>query len=87
MSDDHPRYRVMSRSWWVYPEKEGAVGDFTTSIEIDDEGAGEYLLIKQPFASSKLSAGGVAISPEEWPAIRDAISAAFGEIEANASEK
>jgi len=56
------------------------MSEYATMIAVEDEGAGEFLLLTQPFASTKLSAGGIAISPEEWPTLRAAIEAAFAEI-------
>ena len=56
------------------------MSEYATMIEIEDEGAGEFLLLTQPYASTKLSNGGIAISPEEWPTLRDAIEAAFADI-------
>ena len=68
---------------WSHCNPEGALSDYATEIEIDNEGAGEFLVIRQPFANVKLSAGGIAITPEEWPTLRDAIDAAFAEIDKN----
>ena len=65
---------------WAHCGKEGWMSEYATNIEIEDEGAGEFLLLTQPFASAKLANGGVAISPEEWPTLRDAIEAAFVDI-------
>lgn len=65
---------------WAHCGKEGWMSEYATNIEIEDEGAGEFLLLTQPFASTKLSNGGIAITPEEWPTLRDAIEAAFVEI-------
>ena len=56
------------------------MSEFTTMIEIEDEGAGEFLLLTQPYASTKLSNGGIAITSEEWPTLRAAIDAAFADI-------
>lgn len=60
--------------------KEGWMSDFATNIKIDDEGAGEFLVLKQPFARTDLSAGGIAISPEEWPTLKAAIDQMFDDI-------
>lgn len=56
------------------------MSEYVTVIEVDDEGGGEFLVIKQPFARVDLSAGGVAIDPNEWPKLRDSIDAAFASI-------
>ena len=65
---------------WAHCGKEGWMSEYATNIEIEDEGAGEFLVISQPFANVKLSAGGIAITAEEWPTLRAAIEAAFAEI-------
>ena len=67
--------------WVIYPRAEGALSEYMTQIEIEDEGAGEFLKISQPLAGPELSGGAIAITPEEWPAIRAALAAAFREIE------
>ncbi len=56
------------------------MSDYATMIEVEDEGAGEFLVLTQPFANTKLANGGIAISAEEWPSLRTAIDAAFEEI-------
>lgn len=76
-------FRVLK---WAHCGKEGWMSEYATNIEIEDEGAGEFLILTQPFASTKLSAGGIAINPEEWPTLRDAIDAAFLEISQHNSE-
>ena len=65
---------------WAHCGKEGWMSEYATNIEIEDEGAGEFLVISQPFANVKLSAGGIAITAEEWPSLRAAIEAAFADI-------
>ena len=73
---------LRAMKWILHPAGRGTISDFTTEIEVDDEGVGEFLVIRQPYAHAKLSAGGIAIDPSEWPALRDAIEAAFREIRA-----
>jgi hypothetical protein len=75
-------YVLRAMKWILHPLGQGTMSDFTTEIEVDDEGAGEFLVIRQPYAHAKLSAGGVAIDPTEWPALRDAIESAFTELAA-----
>ena len=42
-----------------------------TTVEIEDEACGEYLVIRQHNDQAK--AGEIAITPEEWPTIKEAI--------------
>lgn len=65
---------------WAHCGKEGWMSEYATNIEIEDEGAGEFLLLTQPFTNAKLANGGIAITPEEWPTMRAAIEAAFADI-------
>ncbi len=45
-------------------------GDYATTVRITSEGDGEYVEVLQ---EPSLTPGKVAITPEEWPALRDAI--------------
>jgi hypothetical protein len=81
MDGNSTSYVVRTMQWAVYPARESSwMSDFMTSIEVQDEGAGEFLVLKQPFAAKELSDGGIAITPEEWPTLRAAIEAAFAEM-------
>jgi hypothetical protein len=51
----------------IHPEGRPIYDEMATTIEIDDEAGGEFVVIKQ---HDKV----IAINPEEWPVIRDAIS-------------
>ena len=78
MSDD--RNFTTRALKWAHCNKEGWMSEFATTIEIENEGAGEFLMIRQEFASTKLSAEGIAIAPDEWLTLKSAIDAAFAEI-------
>jgi hypothetical protein len=64
----------------------GVLSDFTTIIEIQDEGDGEFLHLSQPHAHVKLSAGGIAIAPNEWPSLRAAIDEGVRQIEKHGTQ-
>jgi hypothetical protein len=51
------------------PEGEPIFSDHATHIEIEDEAAGEFVVVKQ----LQEGYGKIGISPEDWPAIRKAI--------------
>ena len=51
--------------------KEPIFSDLATHIEIEDEAAGEFILIRQQADNAK--AGVVNITAEEWPHIKAAI--------------
>lgn len=42
-----------------------------TTITIEDAAAGEYVIVEQ---GNGAAAGKIAISPEDWPALRSAIN-------------
>lgn len=54
----------------VAPEGEAIFSESATVVRIDDEGGGEYVVVSQESVPGR---GNIAINPEEWPALRDAI--------------
>ena len=52
----------------VLPSGEPIFNERATRIEIDDEGAGEYLVVRQT------EGGKITIDPSEWPLLRAAIN-------------
>ena len=63
-------YEIRTIKLIVAPEGEQVYSEMVTSVEIKDEAAGEFVMVSQ---SGRIDIGQVAISPEEWPTIRDAI--------------
>lgn len=54
----------------IVPEKEPLFSESATEISIEDEAAGEFVVIKQ---SASTENGMIAITQKDWPLIRDAI--------------
>ena len=54
----------------VVPEKEPLFSESATKVSIEDEAAGEFVVIRQ---SASTENGTIAINSGEWPAIRDAV--------------
>lgn len=54
----------------VLPEGEPIFSERATIVRIEDEAGGEYIVVSQDSIPGR---GNVAINPEEWPDIRDAI--------------
>ena len=54
----------------VLPEGEPIFSELATIVRIEDESGGEYIIVSQDSVPGR---GNVAINPEEWPDIRDAI--------------
>ncbi len=64
----------------VMPKGEPIFSERATMIEIDDEAAGEFLVISQDHNLPDYS-GKIVINPEEWPSIKSAIETMIGYIE------
>lgn len=62
---------------WSHCPEDGPLSEQATEIEIINEGAGEFVTLYQD-ASTKN--GLVAITPEEWPTLAQAIEKALIEI-------
>lgn len=57
----------------VVPEGDPIFSEEATHISIEDEAAGEFVKVSQ--ISDLSEKGIIGISPEEWPALRNAIDA------------
>lgn len=55
----------------VLPEGDPLFSERCTEITIDDESGGEFVLLRQTGAIRE--GNEIAINPEEWPKLRDAI--------------
>lgn len=69
-------YVFRPMKWELYPIKETRFSDFVTEISIEDEAAGEFVTVKQPMRTD----GKVAIDPEEWEPLKNAIEKVWTEI-------
>ena len=54
----------------VIPEGDPLFSEMATTVEIEDEAAGEFVVVSQDARTDK----GIVINPEEWPALRAAIN-------------
>lgn len=54
----------------VLPEHETLTSEMTTHVRIVDEGAGEFVEVRQ---YGRADIGEIEISPDEWPALRETI--------------
>ena len=62
---------------WSHCNEDGPLSEQATEIEIVDEGAGDFVTLYQDTSTKN---GLVAITPEEWPTLKNAIEAALAEI-------
>ena len=61
--------------WTVAPENEPLYSNRATTISINDEAGGEFIVIAQ---APNQKGGVISFDPCEWPAIRAAIDVAVG---------
>lgn len=57
----------------IVPEGRPTYDELATTVEIQDEGAGEFIEVRQPGRIQNVSDCALAIDPEEWPHIRAVI--------------
>lgn len=53
------------------------------TVEIDDEAAGEFIVVRENDAALT---GGIRIEPEQWEEIRQAIETLLGDIQEHATD-
>lgn len=66
----------------IAPEGEPIFSEMATNICIEDDAAGEYLVLRQ----STRNDGAIAINPEEWDAIKRTIENMLAEMKAHESK-
>lgn len=69
-------YETRVTSWTVAPKGEPTFSEMATVVSIDDEAAGEYVVVSQ---QGRVDLGKIAIDVNEWPALRAAINEAISE--------
>lgn len=62
------KYQIETLAMIVVPEGDPVFSEMATRIEIEDEASGPFLRISQTGPGK-----GIALSANEWPAIREAI--------------
>ena len=63
-------YEIRTLCVLVVPQDQPTFSEYATEIKIVDEAAGEFLEVSQ---IGRTDLGKIAINPEEWPTLRDAI--------------
>lgn len=66
-------YDVRTTQKTILPVGDPIFSEAATTISIDDEAAGEFLIVKQEGGNSSREPHSVLITPEEWPTIRATI--------------
>jgi len=62
-------YETRTTRLAIVPKGDGLYDERVTIVEIDDEGGGEFVVVKQ----NVVGRGGIAIDGPEWPFVRAAI--------------
>jgi len=73
-------YEIRTTKLVVSPKGEEVYSEMCTFVELTDEAAGEFVMVSQ---SGRTDIGKIAISPEEWPALRDAINRMIAQCRGN----
>ena len=76
-------YRTRVTQLTVAPEGEPSFSEMASTVEIEDEGAGEFVVVAQ---RARTEMGKIAINPEEWPALRAAINQMIEQCEGGRDE-
>ena len=79
INDSPLRVRITRLS--VLPAKEPLFSERCTNVSIVDEAAGEFLEVEQQSACTDAKSQTIQISPEEWPALKQAIEQMLAECE------
>jgi uncharacterized protein len=64
------QYETRITQLTVAPPKAPIFAETATTITLEDEAAGEYVIVQQ---DNGAAVGKIAINPDEWPVLRDAI--------------
>jgi hypothetical protein len=68
------QYEARPTSWAVGPKNEPIFSEMTTVVKIDDEGAGEFVVIEQ---QGRPDIGKIVVDVAEWPTLKATIDAAI----------
>lgn len=69
---DFMNYETRVTAMVVAPKGEPIYSEQATTVQIDDEAAGEFVVVSQEGGRAP-EKGKISINPEEWPALRKAI--------------
>lgn len=73
-----PEYHAIMNGLIVKPVNEPIFSDKATMVELDDEAAGLFIVIRQSRDDGDLK---ISLTKEEWPLIRDAVEEMLHVIE------
>ena len=65
------KYQLRTTRLTLAQVGEAIFSEMATQVEIDDEGGGEYVMVRQQ--NEALENGEIAIDPDEWPMLKEAI--------------
>jgi|CXWL01.1.fsa_nt_gi hypothetical protein len=64
------QYRTITKALIVLPAGEAIFSELATTVSIDDEAAGPFVVVSQDARDGEQK---ISLCHEEWPAIREAI--------------
>lgn len=67
-----PTYHTFVKSLIVLPKGEAVFSELATTVTIEDEAAGPFVVVEQTGGTGQT--GRIEINPEEWPSIYEAIT-------------
>jgi hypothetical protein len=80
MNDEMKPYITRTLKIAILPESESIFSERCTTIEIEDQSGGEYLVVTQNSMSSAVKEQQIEIDSEEWTPLKEAIDRMFVEI-------
>lgn len=66
-------YQTRITRMTILPEGDPIFSEIPTHIEVEDEAAGEFLVIRQCNETTRPDSNSVSITPEEWPMVKAAV--------------
>lgn len=73
-------YKIRTTRLTVMPDEEPIFSETAIHIEIEDDGAGEYLRITEQSEGPDSKDQSIIVTPEEWPHLCQAVETLFKEI-------
>ena len=66
-------YETFTTAMTIKPKGEMIFSEMATTIEIEDEAGGCFVVVKQEGKIHEPGLNQIAIDPQEWPTLKDAI--------------
>lgn len=80
MNEEMKPYITRTLKIAILPESESIFSERCTTVEIEDQAAGEYLVVTQNSMSTAVKEQQIEIDPKEWTPLMEAIERMLFEI-------